>query len=279
MTTQPETQQLNTENLIRTQVEKEDHDRYRLIILAPKADQRFLFAVTALNCEIAQCLTSTNEPMLAQIKLQWWFDALSEAVAGKYRKHPIISELQHTDADFNALIPLVSARQDEVEQDIKPTLKSTQDYAASTSGYLHKVMAGEHQDTGPFFTELGTVWGLISLLRGVIFHGAASQGLIPTDVMDSLKQAGEENFQGDMSIVIDTAAQSILSIASEKLHGLKGQLKGVKLSGRQKAMAKMTILADHYIQTIKKGQFKPAQIDFDKGQLKLLLKLIFYKGL
>ena len=43
----------------------------------------------AFNVETAQVLGSTKEPQIAQMRLQWWRDAVGDICAGKPPEHPV----------------------------------------------------------------------------------------------------------------------------------------------------------------------------------------------
>jgi len=59
------------------QVEKDDPDRYAAAMAAPRADREALWTLYALNLEIARAPWASNEPMVAEMRLQWWIDALA----------------------------------------------------------------------------------------------------------------------------------------------------------------------------------------------------------
>lgn len=265
-------QDLDIAQIIFDQVQKGDRDRFRLIIMCAKGDQPRLLALVALNLELSQCLTNTEEDMLSQIKLQWWHDALSQAADGQIRRHPVIEQLAACGTDFNSLLPMVTLRQDAVESDAKPSLKSTLDYAAGTAGQLHQIMAGG-ETSRESMKEIGTAWGLISLVRGLLFQKSLAEGLIPTDILDQMQ--GEKSFDGDMDIVMETAAKSLIDHAEKALNSARLSLRDQKRTATEKALSKLGIIAEHYAFVIKKSQYKPALIDFDRGQFSLIVKLMF----
>ena len=69
-------------------VEKADPDRFRAAMAAPVAARAVLFPLYALNVEVTRAPWVTQEPMLAEMRLQWWRDALQEiADGGPVRRH------------------------------------------------------------------------------------------------------------------------------------------------------------------------------------------------
>src|ERR1700749_3029211 len=93
-------------------VRRHDHDRYQTVLFAPAARREALFALYAFNCEIARVRESVTQPMLGQIRLQWWRENIAAAFdGGPIRHHPVaealtgaIRELALTRAHFDRLI-------------------------------------------------------------------------------------------------------------------------------------------------------------------------------
>ncbi|HTV90379.1 MAG TPA: squalene/phytoene synthase family protein, partial [Stellaceae bacterium] len=57
-------------------VRRHDRDRYQTALLAPAEKREALFALYAFNYEIARVRETVREPMLGQIRLQWWREAI-----------------------------------------------------------------------------------------------------------------------------------------------------------------------------------------------------------
>ena len=75
-------------------VEKADPDRFRTVMAAPVAARAVLFPLYALNVEVSRAPWVTKEAMIAEMRLQWWRDALEEIAQGKpVRKHEVTTPL------------------------------------------------------------------------------------------------------------------------------------------------------------------------------------------
>ncbi|MEM9583208.1 MAG: squalene/phytoene synthase family protein [Pseudomonadota bacterium] len=71
-----------------------DPDRYEVTILAPEEVQKILWPLYAFNVEVSRAPWVTQEPMIAEIRLQWWRDALEEIREGKVvRAHDVTKPL------------------------------------------------------------------------------------------------------------------------------------------------------------------------------------------
>lgn len=75
-------------------VQRGDPDRFIAAMAAPVAARRVLFPLYAFNVEVSRAPWVTQEPMIAEMRLQWWRDALEEiAAGGPVRRHEVITPL------------------------------------------------------------------------------------------------------------------------------------------------------------------------------------------
>ncbi|MDR5651821.1 squalene/phytoene synthase family protein [Ruixingdingia sedimenti] len=73
-------------------VERGDPDRFRAAMAAPLAARARLIPLYALNLELARAPWASAEPMLAEMRLQWWRDALDEIGQGATpRGHEVLA--------------------------------------------------------------------------------------------------------------------------------------------------------------------------------------------
>ena len=79
----------------RALVERADPDRFAAAQLGTEAAQKVLWPLYAMNVEVSRAPWVTQEPMIAEMRLQWWRDALEEIAAGKpVRGHEVTTALQ-----------------------------------------------------------------------------------------------------------------------------------------------------------------------------------------
>ena len=77
-------------------VRERDPDRYFSALFAPEERRRFLLALYAFNHELARIGETVREPMLGEIRLQWWRETLEGARAGRPRPHHVARALGET---------------------------------------------------------------------------------------------------------------------------------------------------------------------------------------
>ena len=75
-------------------VERGDPTRFLAVMAAPVQARQVLFALFAFNLEVARAPWVTQQQMLAEMRLQWWCDALDEIAAQKpVRRHEVVTPL------------------------------------------------------------------------------------------------------------------------------------------------------------------------------------------
>ena len=97
-----------------------DADRFLSAMAAPPAARGMLFPIYALNVEVSRAPWVTSEPMIAEIRLQWWRDALNEiAEGGTVRRHEVVEPLGRVldAAGARLLEPVVNARRWEIARE------------------------------------------------------------------------------------------------------------------------------------------------------------------
>lgn len=93
-------------------VERGDPDRFLSAMTAAPEDRGALFVLYAFNLEVVRAPWVTAEAMIAEMRLQWWADAIDEIYEGReVRRHEVVSPLAALVADkgldrkvFDALI-------------------------------------------------------------------------------------------------------------------------------------------------------------------------------
>ena len=75
-------------------VQRGDPDRFMAAMAAPVAARSVLFPLYAFNVEVSRAPWVTQETMIAEMRLQWWRDAIEEiAAGGPVRRHEVVTPL------------------------------------------------------------------------------------------------------------------------------------------------------------------------------------------
>ena len=125
-------------------VERGDPDRFRTLLAAPLEARRRLLPLYAFNLEVARAPWLTAEPMIAEMRLQWWRDVLDEiASGGPVRRHEVATPLAEVlDAEgTRRLDALVAAHRWACYRDAFPDADAFTAHIAATGGGLMTVAA------------------------------------------------------------------------------------------------------------------------------------------
>jgi phytoene synthase len=166
-----------------------DPDRFLAALFAPPEKREAIFTLIAFNHELARAREAASHPMAALIRLQWWRDALEEAVAGKpARRHevaaPLHAALTAGSLDPAALGAMIDAREAEAEEAGIPTEVDFVAWLRGTAGgfaYAAGLALGGSAEDAEKLRALGAGYGLAGVLRSVTAHAAQGRCLLPLD--------------------------------------------------------------------------------------------------
>ena len=116
-----------------------DPDRFAATMAAPVEARAKLFPIYAFNVEVARAPWVASEPMIGELRLQWWRDALDEiGKGGAVRKHEVTTPLAEVlDAEGAELLDkLVQSRRWDLYQDAFEDVAHFTDYLDATGGGL-----------------------------------------------------------------------------------------------------------------------------------------------
>ena len=166
-------------------VERADPDRFRAAMAAPVAGRSVLFPLYAFNVEVARAPWVTKEPMIAEMRLQWWRDALEEiASGGPVRRHEVVTPLARVldPDDARRLDALVDARRADLESAPFDDREALMAYLDATSGGLLWT-AARRLGAGPgaegAVRDAGVALGLANWLRAIPALEAAGKRPVP----------------------------------------------------------------------------------------------------
>ncbi|MBY4891765.1 squalene/phytoene synthase family protein [Rhodobacteraceae bacterium N5(2021)] len=118
-------------------VARGDPRRFRAAMAAPLAAREVLLPLYAFNIEVSRAPWVTQEPMIAEMRLQWWRDALEEISDGRARRHEVVDALGFLDAQGAATLDqVIAARRWDIYKDPFEDEAAFSQYLQRTSGGL-----------------------------------------------------------------------------------------------------------------------------------------------
>ncbi len=152
-------------------VQRGDPDRFAAVMAAPPAARARLFPLYAFNLEVARAPWVTEQPLIAEIRLQFWRDMLT---AAKPRAHEVAGPLHALLQDSPVLVPLldglIEARRHDITREPFASDTAFDAYLEATSATLLWAAAltlGAAPETETAFRALGWASGLANYLRAV----------------------------------------------------------------------------------------------------------------
>jgi 15-cis-phytoene synthase len=152
-------------------VHRGDPDRFLATMTAPLAAREILLPIYAFNLEVARAPWVTKEAMIAEMRLQWWRDALEEiAAGGTVRRHEVVTPLADVlDGEAVRLLDgVVTARSWDIYSDAFEDQAAFEAHIEATSAALMWVAAralGAKQE--PVFRAIGYASGIASWFRAI----------------------------------------------------------------------------------------------------------------
>jgi len=206
-------------------VKRHDRDRYLASLFAPEPSRGALLALYAFSLEVARIPELVSEPMLGEIRLQWWREALEEVYENRPRLHPVVQGL----AEAAARTPLsrehfdrlVDARSFDLEQRPPATLADLETYAAATSSGLLRLGLEILEARGNAAIEaasrLGIAWALIGYARSLPFHAGQGRIYLPEDLMENCGLSSTEVLTLKPSDAVRACVQRLVERAETHL--------------------------------------------------------------
>jgi phytoene synthase len=168
----------------RETLKQADPDRYRAALMADAQRRHDLLILYAFHYELSKVPDVTSEPMVGQIRYQWWREAIDEIYSdGEVRRHeistPLTELLRRTDVPRFWIDRLIDGRARDLDPQPFADLAEAQSYARQTSGQLMqiavKLIGGEPDEA---VLKAGEAWGLTGLARAYgYYHDRILQNL------------------------------------------------------------------------------------------------------
>jgi len=226
-------------------VERGDPDRFAAVMAAPVADRARLFVLYAFNLEIARAPWVTREPLIAEMRLQWWRDVVAEdrppahEVAG-----PLHALIREADLPVAVLDALIAARQWDIYSDPFAGQDAFDAYLQATGAglmWLAAVALGAPPPVEPAARDLGWATGLAGFLRAV--PALQARGRVP--LVDGSKAA-----------LVSLAQQGLLRIGQARRTGIP---RGAALAAWQTARLLRCVVSDP--RAVAEGRVQVSEFD------------------
>ncbi len=175
-----------SEAVVRDAARAGDLDRYLSALLSPRDVRQDLITLTAFLGEIARIPEVVSEPMMGEVRLQWWRDVLEGERTEESSGSPIADALLDTIArhslPLDAFHAILEARSTELVPRITESEEDLEAYLDCTDGSAFALAArilgaGEDPAVAELCQAAGRSYGRIRLLRA--FPASLAKGRNP----------------------------------------------------------------------------------------------------
>lgn len=211
---------------------RHDPDRYRTALFAPAGRREALFALYAFNYEVARVRERVTQPILGQIRLQWWREAIEAAYSGDpVRRHEVALPLAAAIRDFGLsrapLDRLIDARERDLDDSPPTTLAILETYAEASSATVVavalEILGVREENAHVAGRDIGIAYALAGLLRAMPFHANAGRRYIPDDIAAAVGLDPRDYARRTASPALRQAAARIAEAASARLSAARAR--------------------------------------------------------
>jgi 15-cis-phytoene synthase len=263
-------------------VRAHDRDRYISALLAPADARMDLILLAAFDAELARIPATVSEPLLGEIRLQWWRDALAPLLVVK----PQSAKLPDTDKTGNPLaddlialarrraLPggllhgLIDARSAEISD--TPFADDAQLWAhiAKTEGAMLSLAAailGEATAGASGTTPAAHAIGLLRIAQGLLTGRSTIKALIPVSMWPQAERTAEGVTSGHRPDAVTQAARRLLDLAEIEFGHARNQLSRLARPARPAFLP--LALIPRYVTHLRRQLENPSIAPFDINPL------------
>ncbi|MEK9967211.1 MAG: phytoene/squalene synthase family protein [Rhodospirillaceae bacterium] len=266
------------------EVRRHDHDRYVTALFLPADRRTATLALYAFNLEIARTREIVSEPLLGQIRLQWWRETIEGIYAGTPREHPVVEALMAAIEGHGLprarLDGLIDAREADLDDAPPSDLAALETYARETSGELSALamfcIAGNSAPELDAARRIGTAWALVGLVRAVGFHAQTQRLYIPEDLLSEYEVERRRLFDLKPSPGLNRAIADMVARAEGLLREARDNAPEIGRPARRGLL--LARLADRQIAAIRGANCDPFALPAARSAPILRLAIAAWRG-
>lgn len=267
------------------QVRRHDPDRFLAALYAPPDRRDAMMTLLAFNLEIAKTRDSVSEPMLGEIRLQWWREAIEEIFGGgPVRRHEVAEPLAEVVRDRalsrGHIDRLIDARAFDLYDETPSTVASLVDYADGTSATLSLLSlellgAADDDAATAAARDVGIAWSIVGLIRAMPHHLRQGRVYLPAELQRQFGVDGNDLRELRESDALARAIGALADVARGKLAEARSHRRDVPAAARPALLH--GILADGYLSRMRRAGYNiyDARLKLRPG---LLSALLAYRG-
>jgi phytoene synthase len=185
--------------LVRNSARAWEPDRYLAALLAPRPARSDLIALAAFCGEVARIPLAVSEPMIGEIRLQWWRDALKSARAGAATGSPVADALwraiERHELPDALFLSILDARSRELDPQSPADEQVLEGVLGDSEGAAFRLAArvlgvAEGAVVNDLLAAAGQAYGRVRLLRSL--PASVAKGRSPALTMAPLAEVAPD---------------------------------------------------------------------------------------
>jgi len=220
---------------------KQDRDRFLCALFAPDDAREGLYTLLAFNAEIAKTREVVSEPLLGEIRLQWWRDAVERIYSdpeGDFDDHAVLAGLasiiKHTKLSRDNLDQLIDTRARDMIDEPPEDEAELRTYAVGTAANLNvaclEILTPADGDPPANIQKasehVSVAWALTGLLRSSGSLAGYQRIMIPETVMQQFGFDKYMFFTGQISSEIKQATRHMVELARAEISRARALMGG-----------------------------------------------------
>lgn len=241
-----------------------DRDRYLTAVIAPPEIREALFALYAFNVEVAKTREMVSEPMMGQIRLQWWRDSIDGVYEGNERRHEVVTPLGKTvrrhGLERDEFFHIIDSRERDLAEAPPATLAELERYAEDSAGTLlllalRIAVPGSPGEAEKAARDIGTAWALIGIARAVPFLARSRTTLLPDDLV--AETGVEKGLLWELKAHpgLSRAVEILCAKATERLRAARAVRRDVPKPALP--ILRSTAILDSHLKVLKRADHNP----------------------
>lgn len=241
-----------------------DRDCWLACLFAPRAQRRYLHAVHAFSLEIATVREKVTQPLLGEMRLRWWVDALEaggETSAGA-RAHPVadalLDAIERHNLSREELLDLIEAHVFDLYDDSMDQLADLEAYCSRTFArpmrWSAQILSGSANVGRDAFEHAGVALGLTRLLRELPKQAAAGQMFAPKTLLARCGAREEDMRRG-------VATPAVRAVLSELRNCARSHYNAAQSSAHEAGAARAALLpaalVPTYLEPMERPEYEP----------------------
>lgn len=260
------------------ELRRHDPDRYFSTLFVPADKRPHLFALYAFSSEISRIHEVSREPLMGEIRMQWWRDARAAVSDNDQQimpEHPVVAALADTicryDLPSQVFTTLIDARVFDLYDDPMPTLADLEGYCGETCSVLFQlaamILAGQQSGgSADIAGHGGVAYAIAGLLRAFPWHARRRSVYLPKDILAAYGLTAEDVTSGADSAEMRRALCSLRDIASGHLDKALALVPSVPMMARA-AFLPLALTGD-YLSQIGGSSYRPFETTIELSQLR-----------